>query len=100
MSSEENTELIESEVNLSEEDESISIVHTIWKNIKQFIFSLFFLSFIIVDMIIFKDFNNWGCPVSILILELIFLLLMGRWAEIEYLGILTEKVFNFYSDNS
>lgn len=70
-----------------------------WKYIKHAIFYIIFIFTIIVDMIVFQNFHEWGSSISILILELIFPLLLARWSDIEYLEILTERILDYRNDN-
>jgi len=66
-----------------------------WKKIKTIFFYFVFVLVIVIDMRVFSNFYEWGSSISILILELIFILNLARICDIEYLELLTEKILNY-----
>ena len=77
------------------QEEKLTTFSKLVRIMKIIFFYVALVVIIVIDMCVFQHFNNWGSPVAILVLELIFLVLLAQHTHIDYIEVLADKILNF-----
>ncbi|GAO98207.1 hypothetical protein Cva_00855 [Caedimonas varicaedens] len=73
------------------------LLYGVWIKFLQTLFFFFLLSLFFIDLLIFPHLKDWS-SLSLLIIEMILLLFMGRICHIDYLEVLTDKIIAYNKD--
>lgn len=84
-------------------DEEIATLQDAIVNAKNSLLEIHFLYIlviiIIVDIIAFSNMETWGGPISILFLEIVLLVVLGRRLGVDDVKVLTERFIDMWNRN-